>query len=141
MPLPQFQNVALGNPAIAHIATCANDVMMTNLQQAAACNAVHSAEARLARWLLHAQDRYPSDTLPLTQEFMAQMLGVRRTTVSLIAGAMEERGLLKYQRGKVHIVDRPGVARMACSCYEIVKGNIDKIIELAKRAKDAPGSN
>jgi CRP-like cAMP-binding protein len=57
MPLPQFQKAAVGNVAITHIATCANDVMLANLQQAAACNAIHSAEARLARWLLHAQDR------------------------------------------------------------------------------------
>jgi CRP-like cAMP-binding protein len=138
MPLPEFQKAAMGNVAITHIATCANDVMLTNLQQAAACNAVHSAEARLARWLLHAQDRYPHDTLPLTQEYMAQMLGVRRTTVSVTASTLEERGLLKYARGKVQIVDRPGLEQLACGCYRIVKANIGMITDAAKRAKDPP---
>ena len=140
MPLSQFQKAAVGNVAITHIATCANDVMLANLQQAAACNAIHSAEARLARWLLHAQDRYPSDSLPLTQEFMAQMLGVRRTTVSVAAGTLEEQGLLKYRRGKVQIVDKAGLEKMACGCYRIVKTNIEMIVDTARRAKDAPKS-
>ena len=63
---------------------------------------------------MHAQDRYPHDSLPLTQEFMAQKLGVRRTTVSTTAGAMEERGLLRYRRGHVHIVDKAGLEKLAC---------------------------
>jgi CRP-like cAMP-binding protein len=117
MPLSQFQKAAVGNVAITHIATCANDVMLANLQQAAACNAIHSAEARLARWLLHAQDRYPHDRLPLTQEFIAQMLGVRRTTVSVAARTMEEQGLLKTRRGHVQIVDKEGLEKKACGCY------------------------
>ena len=141
MPLSQFQNAAVGNVAITHIATCANDVMLANLQQAAACNAVHSAEARLARWLLHAQDRYPHDVLPLTQEYMAQMLGVRRTTVSVAAGTLEEQGLLKYRRGRVQIVDKEGLEKLACGCYRIVKTNIDMIVDAARRAKDAPKSD
>ena len=137
MSLAKFQEIAIGNIAITHIATCANDVMTANLQQAAACNAVHQAEPRLARWLLHAHRRSQSDVMPLTQEFIAQMLGVRRTTVSMIARTLEARGLIKYTRGKIQIVDLDGLLKLACNCYLIVEKNIDAVAETARLAKNA----
>jgi CRP-like cAMP-binding protein len=81
--ISQFHQAATRSSAIADLAMSANDVLVANLQQSAACNAMHGLEARLGRWLLHARDRHDSDTLPLTQEFLSQMLGVRRTTVTL----------------------------------------------------------
>ena len=74
--------------------------------QIAGCNRLHEAEERLARWLLMAQDRTQSDVLNFTQEFLAMMLGARRTTVTLIAGALQKAGLIEYQRGHVKIIDR-----------------------------------
>src|SRR4051794_18689915 len=76
--LDKFQDVARQSQAITHLSTCANDVVIANLQQSAACNAMHPIEKRLARWLLHARDRYETDALPLTQEFISMMLAVRR---------------------------------------------------------------
>lgn len=86
--IDDFQRAARHSLAITHLATCATDLMTVNLQQSAACNAMHDIESRLARWLLHARDHHHSDQLPLKQDFMAQMLGVRRTSVSLAAHAL-----------------------------------------------------
>jgi hypothetical protein len=92
-----------------------NEVLLAQIQQGSACNAFHEAEARLCRWLLQTRDRIDSDTIPLTQEFLAQMLGVRRTTVTLIARALQKRGHVRYRRGKIEIVDRAGLERCAAS--------------------------
>ena len=88
------------------------------LQQLTACNRVHLAEERLARWLLMAADRAGSLQLPLTQDFMAQMLGTRRTTVTLIAGILQRGGLIQYRRGNVTILDREQMEHTACKCYK-----------------------
>ncbi|AMN40439.1 Crp/Fnr family transcriptional regulator [Rhodoplanes sp. Z2-YC6860] len=135
MPLTAFQAVAAGNIALTHIATCANDILLCNLQQAAACNAIHGTEARLARWLLQALDRQQGNELPLTQEFLGQMLGVRRTTVTVAASALEQSGLVEYRRGKIHVLDRPGLEEAACGCYRVVEKNIAAVVKAARRAK------
>ena len=129
----KFQEAARQSLAITHLATCANDVLTATLQQAAACNAVHDVEARLARWLLHASDRQESDTLPLTQEFLSVMLGVRRTTVSLTAHAFQTADLIRYRRGKIELTDRAGLERLSCECYPAVRRNIELIIQTAKQ--------
>jgi CRP-like cAMP-binding protein len=136
--LAKFQDAARDSLAITHLSTCANDVVVANLQQSAACNAVHPIEARLARWLLHARDRFETDALPLTQEFIAMMLAVRRTTVSLAAHALQEAGLISYRRGKIEITDREALEARSCECYGAVRHNIDLIIQTAKLAKSAP---
>jgi CRP-like cAMP-binding protein len=92
-----------------------------SLGQLAGCNRLHGNEERLARWLLMAQDRTHSDTLNFTQEFLAMMLGARRTTVTLIAGGLQRQGLIRYQRGKVKILDRANLEAAACDCYKIAK--------------------
>ena len=108
--------------------------MIANLQQSAACNAMHGLEARLARWLLHARDRYGHDRLPLTQEFLSQMLGVRRTTVSLAAHTLQQAGLVKYSRGKIELLDRAALEAISCECYSTVRRNIGLIVQTAKSA-------
>ncbi len=92
-----------------------------SLGQLAGCNRLHGNEERLARWLLMAQDRTHSDTLNFTQEFLAMMLGARRTTVTLIAGTLQRQGLIRYQRGKVKILDRANLEAASCDCYRIAK--------------------
>jgi CRP-like cAMP-binding protein len=91
------------------------------LGQLVACNRLHEVEERLARWLLMLQDRTQGDELLITQEFLAEMLGSRRTTVTLAAGALQRIGLIEYQRGRVHILDREGLENAACECYPVIK--------------------
>lgn len=93
--------------------------------QIAACNALHSTEERLARWLLMSQDRLLSDTLPLTQEIMAQMLGTRRASVSIAAGILQKAGFISYARGSVRIVNRNLLEDAACDCYGVVQRQIE----------------
>ena len=92
-----------------------------SLSQLAGCNRLHENEERLARWLLMAQDRTQTDTLNFTQEFLGMMLGARRTTVTLIAGVLQRGGLIKYQRGRVQILNRANLEAASCDCYKITK--------------------
>jgi len=87
------------------------------MMQSTACNAVHSVEQRLARWLLMARDRMESDEFPLTQEFVAMMLGVSRPSVTIVAGTLQKAGLITYRRGRVNIIDRDKLEAAACECY------------------------
>lgn len=89
------------------------------LEQIAACNKLHEAEQRLARWLLMCRDRADQDTMAMTQEFMADMLGTRRTTVTLVASSLQERGMISYRRGKVTILSRKQLEKAACNCYRV----------------------
>jgi CRP-like cAMP-binding protein len=91
------------------------------LGQLAACNRLHEAEERLARWLLMVRDRVDSENYFLTQEFLANMLGARRTTVTAAAGALQRKGLIKYSRGRIRIVDAGGLENVACECYRTVR--------------------
>jgi CRP-like cAMP-binding protein len=90
-------------------------------QQLAACNAIHSGSARLCRWLLQAADCTGSDHVPLTQEYLADMLGVRRTTVTLLAQELQERRAMRYSRGRITLLDRKMLEACACECYEAIK--------------------
>jgi CRP-like cAMP-binding protein len=91
------------------------------LEQIAACNKLHETEARLARWLLMNRDRADQDTMTMTQEFLADMLGTRRTTVTLVAGSLQRRGLIDYRRGKVTVLNHAGLEQAACACYGVTK--------------------
>jgi CRP-like cAMP-binding protein len=89
--------------------------------QLAACNRLHDVEERLARWLLMSNDRIGSEIMPLTQEFLGQMLGVRRASVSVAASILQKAGMIVYTRGNVTILDKPKLADAACDCYEIIR--------------------
>ena len=91
------------------------------MMQLSACNRLHEVEERLARWLLMIQDRLGSDHFYLTQEFLAEMIGARRTTVTLAAGSLQRSGLIGYKRGNIHILDRERMEAAACECYPIVR--------------------
>jgi CRP-like cAMP-binding protein len=96
--------------------------------QTAACNRLHSVEQRTARWLLMAADRVGSNVLPLTQEFLAAMLGVRRSGVSEAAGELQRSGLIRYRRGEITIIDRAGLEKTACECYDLDRQRIDRVL-------------
>jgi CRP-like cAMP-binding protein len=89
--------------------------------QLAACNRLHDVEERLARWLLMSHDRIGGETMPLTQEFLGQMLGTRRSSVSVAASILQKAGMITYTRGNVTIVDEPKLAEAACDCYQIIQ--------------------
>ena len=95
--------------------------LFAQAQQSTACMANHEVDARLCRWLLRARDLSGSDHLPFTQEFLAEMLGVRRTSVTTVARTLQEAGMVKYTRGKIEILDVEGLREGACECYEKVK--------------------
>jgi CRP-like cAMP-binding protein len=97
-------------------------------QQTAACNIIHTIDERLARWLLRARDLSQSDTLPFTQEFLAEMLGVRRTSVSVVAHTLQEAGLIKYARGRIQIVNVEGMQESACECHETVSRHYETLL-------------
>jgi CRP-like cAMP-binding protein len=99
-------------------------VVYFQAQQTAACQALHQVEPRMCRWLLQAQDAVGSDTLNLTQEFLSQMMGVRRTSVSGSANKLQEDGLISYKRGVIRIVDRKGLEKASCECYAAVRNAI-----------------
>jgi CRP-like cAMP-binding protein len=91
------------------------------LAQLASCNRHHSVEQRLARWLLMVQDRVATSDLELTQEFLAEMLGSRRTSVALAAGILQRAGLIQYMRGRVKVLDHTGLSKRACECYTVMR--------------------
>ena len=107
-------------------------ILALQTQQSAACHALHTVEARLARWLLHAHDTVDNGTIDLTQEFLAHMLGVQRSSVSLTANALQKAGLIQYSRGRIKILDRDGVEDAACECYAVVKREMDKVAPRTK---------
>ena len=105
-----------------------NEALFAHAIHSVACNALHSVEARFCRWLLSCDDRIDSSTISLTQEFLADMLGVQRTTVTVVARALQAAGLIRYRRGVVDIVDRAGLEAIACECYRAVRRNYQRLL-------------
>ena len=111
------------NRIVRYAQAFANQIMQTT-----ACNGLHSAEQRCCRWLLMTHDRVRQHEFGLTHEFLAVMLGVRRPTVTLIAAKLQGEGLISYRRGHITILDRPGLEKMSCECYETVKANFARLL-------------
>ena len=103
-------------------------LQLVQMSQSVLCNRLHPVEARMARWLLSASDRMQADTLTLTQEFLAQMLGSRRATVTVAAGQLQRAKLIDYTRGRIKLVDRLGLEAKACECYKLVREKYDRVI-------------
>jgi CRP-like cAMP-binding protein len=121
MSASAFRYVLDQSPAIRCVAARFDSAMMAHSQQTALCNAAHSVEARICRWLLEVHDRGDIDRIPLTQSSLAQTLGVRRTTITLVAGRLEVAGALACRRGYVQITSREELERRSCECYGHVK--------------------
>src|SRR5579864_5222152 len=102
--------------------------LFNQVAQSAACNHFHSIDQRCARWLLMTHDRMHSDQFLLTQEFLAMMLGVQRTGVSVAASTLQRAGLIRYRRGNVTIIDRRGLIRRSCECYGVSKREFDRLL-------------
>jgi CRP-like cAMP-binding protein len=113
-----FRTIAAGSEPVRNLCIRYNEVLLSQARVTAACNALHPIEARFCRWLLQSADRAASDTVELTQEFLAEMLGVRRTSVTEVASKVQNTGAITYSRGVIRILDRPALLRMSCECYE-----------------------
>jgi CRP-like cAMP-binding protein len=103
------------------------------VMQSTACNAVHSVEQRLARWLLMAQDRMAANEFPLTQEFVAMMLGANRSTVTVVAGTLQKAGLITYHRGRVTILEREKLEQASCECYRVTTKLLRSVTSSGRR--------
>ena len=102
--------------------------LITQISQTAVCNRLHPIEQQLCRWLLLSHDRLQADELKMTQELIANMLGVRREGVTYAAGRLQAAGLIKYARGRITIVDRKGLEATVCECYQVVKDEYDRLL-------------
>lgn len=123
-----LQHEASRNEAFRRLLHLYAQGFMTQIAQSTACNRLHPAEERLARWLLICRDRVGRDDIPITHETMAGMLGVRRATVTEAAGSLQRRGLIRYRRGLVSIVDRERLEAASCECYGIVREEFDRLL-------------
>lgn len=124
----RFESVVNERTSIRNLMVRYNDAQISAVYQSVGCNAVHRVEARLCRWLLQTRDRTGGDILPLTQEFLSEMLGVQRTTVTLLARQLQDAGLIRYRHGRVEIVDRHGLEQRACECYKTVRGKMQRVL-------------
>ncbi len=98
-----------------------NDLLLGQVQITAACNALHPIQKRLARWILQTRDRIDTDMVPLTQELLSEMLGVRRSSISEIANRLQSTGLIRYSRGSIEIMNRRALEAAACECYGLIR--------------------
>jgi CRP-like cAMP-binding protein len=125
---PALRYVLEQSASVRRLAARFDTALFARAHQTALCNAAHPVEARLCRWLLEVQDRSGSSDVPLTQSTLAQMLGVRRTTVTLTAGQLEAAGLVKCMRGHLHIIDRPELDRRSCGCHRQATDYADRLL-------------
>jgi CRP-like cAMP-binding protein len=105
-----------------------NQALMSQIMQTTVCNGLHSAEQRCCRWLLMSHDRAGADEFPLTHEFLATMLGVRRPTVTIVANQLQQAGLIQYRRGSVRITDRTKLEAASCECYATVREQMRRLM-------------
>ena len=112
-----------------------SELQLGQIQQTAACNALHDVASRLSRWLLQTSDKTGSDTIPFTHEFLGRMLGVRRATISQVASRFQAEGLIETHRGQISLLKRDELRNRACPCYEIVRKHIDRLIPPADATK------
>jgi CRP-like cAMP-binding protein len=129
----RFRKIAEENEAVCRIVIRYGEMLLVQVQQTAACNALHPVEARLSRWLLQARDRLESNKINLTHEFLSQMLGVRRTTVTVVAHMLQQAGLIRYHRGRIEIVDWEGLKARSCECYEAIRRNVEEVTPATAR--------
>jgi CRP-like cAMP-binding protein len=132
MPASAFRNALEQSPSLRSLAARFDAAVLAHAQQTALCNAAHPVEARICRYLLEVQDRCGGDRIPLTQATLGQLLSVRRTTVTLVAGRLEALGVLQCRRGYMQITDREELERHACECYEHLKRYMAKLFAPAQ---------
>jgi CRP-like cAMP-binding protein len=123
-----FRAVAAQNQNIRDLIVRYNEMLLGQIQQTAACNALHDVGSRLARWLLQTVDRIDGNTVPFTREFLGKMLGVRRGTVSAVAAKFEAAGIIQTRRGQIRVLDRERLKKESCVCYDLIRKHIDRLV-------------
>ena len=124
----EFKRLVTECPALTRVLHHYSHLIFEIVSQAAACNRLHVIEQRCARWLLMSQDRVGRPKFDLTQEFLSEMLGVRRPGVTVAMGILERQGLIAHGRGNITVIDRPGLERASCECYSKIKSRQDKML-------------
>ncbi len=127
VPMESLEKAKVRSPFIANLFCRFSDYLLSQVMQSVSCNAFHSIPERAARWLLHAQDR-AGDRIELTQEGLADLLGVQRTTVNAVIRSFDDEGLVATGRGAVRIIDRAGLKRRACECYQRLEDHFGAVI-------------
>lgn len=131
----QFMREFDRHGAMLHIMLKYTQAIITQMAQTAVCNRHHSVDQQLCRWLLLSLDRLPSNELTMTQELIANMLGVRREGVTEAAGKLQQAGLIHYRRGHITVLDRQGLEARVCECYQVVKKEFDRLLPVTKRTE------
>ena len=128
IPTSHLEAAKTGSPRFGDLFSRYADALLAQLMQGVACNALHTVEERACRWLLATHDRAGDQVIELTQESLAEMLGVQRTTVTAVTGGLAARGLIRTHRGRVEVLDRPGLERTACECYAAVESHFARLL-------------
>jgi CRP-like cAMP-binding protein len=128
LPLTKAQEMFGQSPSGSLLLRRYTGALLMQTFQTVACNALHGVEARCCRWILATQDRMDQDTLPLTHEFLSEMLGVQRPTVSLVTRRLQAAGLIRQGRGVVTILDRDGLEQVSCECYRTIRRNFERLL-------------
>lgn len=126
--LDRLHEVISRRPQVRQLLLRAAEAVMTRVLQNVACNAIHSVEARCCRWILSIHDRVDQDTLPLTHEFLADMLGVQRSTISTVMGALQAAGLIRQGRAVITVTDRAGLEQASCECYGTIRRSFERLL-------------
>jgi CRP-like cAMP-binding protein len=129
LPALPFQKLCYSRPILRNRMLCYAHIRLNQITQTAICNRFHDLEARLCRWLLLVHDRLQSDQLPFTQEFLSMMIGSRRAALGLVAGTLQEAGLIRYHRGEITILNRQGLEDSACECYRIMRNELNHFLD------------
>jgi CRP-like cAMP-binding protein len=128
-PIAILQSEFRNSEHVRNLFVSYSETLLSQVQQTVACNSMHTTEERICRWLLMMHDRAQGKALPYTHEFLSHMLGANRKSVTLAAQAMQAAGLISYRRGKIMVIDRPGLEKASCECYAIVKERFDAFLK------------
>jgi CRP-like cAMP-binding protein len=134
----RFQSTLVENRALRAACEAYAQAFLAHLLQNVACNAIHRVEQRCSRWLLMCDHQAEGDTFELTQEYLAEILGVRRSTVTVVAGTLQRAGLIHYRRGAMTVRDRRGLETTACECYQIVRDTYERSLLLPTSLSGPP---
>jgi CRP-like cAMP-binding protein len=126
--IADIRTVAAKSAALRNLLARHGLALIAQAQQSPACNASHSVEARMARWLLRARDLWDGETLPMTQELLARMIGVQRNAISIVAHALQEADVISYSRGRIEVRDVDALQATACECHQAVKARLARLL-------------
>jgi CRP-like cAMP-binding protein len=124
----RFRSIAMQSPNIRDMINRYAELQLGQIQQTAACNALHDVPSRLSRWLLQTSEKIESDTIPFTHEFLGKMLGVHRGTITVAAANFEKAGIISSHRGTIELLNKKALKKEACSCYEVIHRHVDRLV-------------